>query len=567
MDWLHPEYFWAFALIPLAVALFFWAARRRAVLLRRFGDAAVMRRLAGEVSQRRRRWKAAVAVLALGFITLGLVGPRFGTQIREVKREGVDLIIALDVSLSMQAEDVAPSRLDRSKNEIKKLLDGLRGDRVGLVLFAGDAFLQCPLTTDYSAVKLFLDVANPALIPTPGTDFGAALRLSMQAFERSEESGSEGETRTRALVFISDGENHIDGVNALVDDARAAGIVMFAAGVGETEGAPIPVGRSRGQTTYKKDRQGRIVSTRLEEDMLQRLSEEGAYFRIARTASSLNKLISSLDRLEKSEFATEEFEEYDEKYQWPLAIGVLLLLFEFVFSDRVKSSEGRAPSNDLLPGLVVLALLATGCSNVTQSGRKGNAEYADDRFDEAVIAYQRGLDEFDELEPGSVPSDLYNNQGAAYYRGENPEASQNAFINSIAMAEGRDQQIRGSYNAGNAAFANDAKSVSADFFRQALLLDPQNADAKFNYEFVKRQLKREQQNQQGENEPPPKPSDYAKQLKARADALVAEQRYRDAHEIMTDGLKTDPTVKAYQTFIDRTASVADIETGKAPESL
>ena len=348
MDWLNPQYFWFFAAVPVAALLFFWSARRRLNLLARFGDTPVMARLTNSVSARRRRWKAGLLVLALGFTTLALVGPRFGTQIREVKREGVDLIIALDVSLSMQAEDVAPSRLERSKNEIKRLLDDLRGDRVGLILFAGDAFLQCPLTSDYSAVKLFLDVANPALIPTPGTDFGAALRLAMQAFDRSSETEASGESRTRALLFVSDGENHIDGINDMIQDARAAGVVMFAAGVGETEGVPIPTDRARGQTTYKKDRQGRIVSTKLEEAVLQELAEEGAYFRIARTASSLNKISSALDRLEKSEFATEEYEEYDEQYQWPLAIALLLLVGEFFVSDRVRS--GQVNDSDVLSG-------------------------------------------------------------------------------------------------------------------------------------------------------------------------------------------------------------------------
>lgn len=346
MDWLNPQYFWLFAAVPVAALLFFWSARRRLNLLARFGDSPVMARLTNTVSARRRRWKAGLLVLAVAFTTLALVGPRFGTQIREVKREGVDLIIALDVSLSMQAEDVAPSRLERSKNEIKRLLDDLQGDRVGLILFAGDAFLQCPLTSDYSAVKLFLDVANPSLIPTPGTDFGAALRLAMQAFERSSETESSDESRTRALLFVSDGENHIDGINDMIQEARAAGVVMFAAGVGETEGAPIPTGRARGQTTYKKDRQGRIVSTKLEEAVLQELAEEGAYFRIARTASSLNKITSALDRLEKSEFATEEYEEYDEQYQWPLAIGLLLLVGEFFVSDRVR--PGREGGGETL---------------------------------------------------------------------------------------------------------------------------------------------------------------------------------------------------------------------------
>lgn len=559
MGWLHPHLFWVFILVPAVALIVFWAARRRSRLLSRLGGKNATARLADSVSPRKRRWKSGVLIVAVALLCLALVGPRFGTQIREAKREGVDLIIALDVSLSMQAEDVAPNRLARSKNEIKNLLDELRGDRVGLVLFAGDAFLQCPLTTDYGAVKLFLDVANPSLIPTPGTDFVSALQMAMRAFESagSDESGEEfgGEERTRALLFVSDGENHIEGIDAALSRARASGIVIYAAGVGEMEGAPIPISERAGQTTYKKDRQGRIVSTRLHEEVLREIAKDGAYFRIARTSSSLNKIIAALDRLDKSEFGSEEFEEYDEKYQWPLALGILLLVGETLLSDRV----GRRRRLGGLATLFGAMILVSGCSGPSDDGRRGNGLYEDGRFDEATAAFQEGLNEFVDDTPDIVRSNLLNNQGAAYYRNEEPEAAQNAFINSVAMAENVAEQARGSYNAGNAAFAAGTKQLSADFFRQALLLDPENDDARFNYEFVKRQLDEEKQDEQGGgNEPPPKPSDYAKQLKAQADQLVEQHRYADANALMTDGLKIDPTIRAFQTFIDRTASVADI---------
>ncbi len=333
MDWLHPDAWWVAFAVPLVVGLFLWAALQRREALRRFGDRPLMARLAEGVSTRRRRWKAFLVVLGVALIGLALVGPRFGTKLREVKREGVDIVIALDVSLSMQAEDVAPNRLDRAKNEIKKMLGQLKGDRVGLVLFAGDAFVQCPLTTDYGAVRLFLDVADPSMIPTPGTDFGAALRVAMKAF-KSSTAEEEGEGRTRALLFVSDGENHVGGIETLIEKAREESIAIFSTGVGETEGAPIPLYRDGRRLGYKKDRQGSVVTTRLEDDALKMLAEDGAYFRIARTSSSLSKITSALDRLDKKEFGQEEFEEYEEKYQWPLAAGLFLLFAEWLVSDR-----------------------------------------------------------------------------------------------------------------------------------------------------------------------------------------------------------------------------------------
>ncbi|WP_456429619.1 vWA domain-containing protein [Rhodocaloribacter sp.] len=336
MDWLHPTYLWALAAVPLVVALFLWAAWRRREAFRRLGDLNLVTRLAS-VSTRRRRWKGGVVVLGVLFMAVALAGPRFGSRLREVKREGVDLVIALDVSLSMQAQDVAPNRLVRAKNEIKKMLGELRGDRVGLVIFAGDAFIQCPLTTDYGAVRLFLDVADPSLIPTPGTDFGAALRMALKAFEAPTEDADE--KRTRALLFVSDGENHVAGIDEIAEEARKENVVIFAAGVGETEGTLIPVYRNGRRVDYKKDREGRVVTTKLEEDALQKLAEGGAYFRIARTSSSLSKLSTALERMDKTTFGEEKFEEYEEAYQWPLALALVLLAAEVFVSDRRRRAE------------------------------------------------------------------------------------------------------------------------------------------------------------------------------------------------------------------------------------
>ena len=335
MAWLHPQYLWALAAVPLVAALFMWAAWQRRKAFQRFGESALVSKLAAAVSARRRRWKAALVVLGVLLMAVTLAGPQIGSKLREVKREGVDMIIALDVSTSMMAEDVAPNRLERAKNEIKKLLTDLRGDRVGLVIFAGDAFIQCPLTTDYGAVRLFLDVADPSLLPTPGTDFSAALQMAMQAFEAPSED--EGETRTRALLIISDGENHVAELSTIIEEARGQDIVIYATGVGEAASVPIPLYRSGRRIGYKKDLKGEVVQTRLEEEALKALAEDGAYFRIARTSSSLPEIISALERLDKTEFGADQFEEYEVKYQWPLVFALLLLLAERLVGDRRKN--------------------------------------------------------------------------------------------------------------------------------------------------------------------------------------------------------------------------------------
>ncbi|MDA1028702.1 MAG: VWA domain-containing protein [Bacteroidetes bacterium] len=338
MAWLNPIYFWTLVFVPVAIGLFFLAAWRRTILANRFGDKELVARLTASISKRRRRWKAAFRVSGLLMLALALIGPRFGTQLREVKREGIDLVIALDVSASMMAEDIAPNRLSRAKNEIKNLVGELKGDRISLVTFAGDAFIQCPLTTDYGALRLFLDVADPSLIPTPGTDFGAALKMAIQAFEAP--SGDPNtEERTKAVLFVSDGENHVADLEAIVEEARQANIVLYSAGVGELEGAPIPEYRNGRIEDYKKDRAGAVVTTKLEESVLQDLARNGSYFRIAKTSSSLPRITSALSQLDKTSYGAEEFEEYEERYQWPLLLGLILLFVEWSIPIRLRTKS------------------------------------------------------------------------------------------------------------------------------------------------------------------------------------------------------------------------------------
>ena len=346
MNWLNPTYLWALFLVPVLAALFLWAAWKRKQAASVFGESDLVRRMARTVSTRKRRWKAAILTVGFLFLTIALAGPRFGTKLKEVSREGIDLVIALDVSASMTAEDVSPNRLSRARFEIGKLLSRMTGDRVGIVLFAGDSFIQCPLTLDYSAVRLFLDISDPSLIPTPGTDFERAIETSIRAFKTGEDGEAE---RTRAILIVSDGENHIGNIDNLKSKVAENGIVLFTSGVGETAGAPIPVFSRGRRIGYKTDRNGETVQTRLEEEGLQELGSDAGYFRISRTSSSLGDFVDAISALHRSEFGTELFEEYEEKYQWPLALAFLLIAGEWWVSEKNKKpgSDYKDPQGTL----------------------------------------------------------------------------------------------------------------------------------------------------------------------------------------------------------------------------
>lgn len=336
MSWLHPTYLWLLSGVVVAVGLLMWAVWQRGRGRRRFGQAALVERLARSVRSGRRFTRGVLVVGAVAFCVVALAGPRIGTQVRDVERKGVDLVIALDVSQSMLAEDVAPNRLERAKNEIKGLVDNLSGDRVGLVLFAGDGFVQCPLTTDYDAVRLFLDVAEPSLIPTPGTNFRAAFEAASQAFNRSvaTDTAATQSPRSKALLIVSDGENHVGNIDALLGDAADAGLTVFTAGVGERDGAPVPELQNGRRMGVKRGPNGDVVRSRLEEEALTQLAASGAYFRIARTSSALSDLTSALNRLEKTSFGVERFEDYQEYFQWPLALVVFGLIAELFIMER-----------------------------------------------------------------------------------------------------------------------------------------------------------------------------------------------------------------------------------------
>ncbi len=341
MDWLHPTYAWVLLAVPVAAWLYWRAAQQRRAAREQFGGAELLEQLAPGLRPWRRRVKA---VLVGGGLFLGIValmGPRWGTEVRTVERRGVDLVVALDVSASMRAQDVPPSRLRRAKSELRSLVEHLSGDRVGLVLFAGSEFVQSPLTTDYGAFRLFLDAATPDQVSTPGTDLAAALDGALQAFGAarppSDTMTGVDQERPRALLVVSDGENHVGDLDEVRQRAQEAGITLFAAGVGTRDGARVPVFKRGRRVGVKRDQQGQVVRSRLDEAALTRLAQSGAYFRVGPTTSALSDLPAALRQMGTSTYDAEQFADYEEMYQWPLAAALLLLAIGYAIPVRRRT--------------------------------------------------------------------------------------------------------------------------------------------------------------------------------------------------------------------------------------
>lgn len=322
----HPQYLWLLAALPAMIVLYMWAAYDRRRRLARFGCPQTVRRLIPDASPRRRRLKFILLCTAFAFAVLAAARPQLGSRLREEHAEGIEMMIAVDISNSMLAEDFQPNRLERTKYAIGKLFEGLKQDRVGLVVFAGEAKVQLPITSDLRMARAFARKIDPALVSVQGTDITEALSTAMLSF-----SGNEGAKRSRALILITDGENHEGDVTAAARRAAEQGIRIFTIGIGTPEGAPIKIGGE-----YIRDEKGDMVVSKLDEALLQQLADltGGAYVRATLQDIGLEGIVDEINRMEKAELGTIRFEEYDERYRPFLAIALALLILEFALLDR-----------------------------------------------------------------------------------------------------------------------------------------------------------------------------------------------------------------------------------------
>jgi len=288
--------------------------------------------LTGTLNRKMRRTKYALWIIGIFFALLALARPQMGTKLETVKREGIDLVVCLDLSNSMLAEDVKPNRLAKAKYEIKRLVEMLQGDRVALVTFAGNAFLQCPLTTDYDAFLMLLDAVNAGSMPVQGTDISQAIETGRKAFV-------EGERKYKVMLLITDGEDNEGKALDEAEKAKDENIKIFTVGIGSPAGVPIPVYDDNGNKIgVKRDRSGNVVTTRLDEETLQRiaLATDGKYYPATPSHPELDAIISAIANMEKKEIEAKKFSHYEERFQYPLGAAILFIILAFVIPERQK---------------------------------------------------------------------------------------------------------------------------------------------------------------------------------------------------------------------------------------
>jgi len=322
-------YLYLLLLLPILVLLFLYNQYWKRKKQREFGDLELVKKLSPEQSVVKSVLKFVVLLLAFACLIIGLVNPKIGTKTETVKREGIEVVFAIDVSKSMLCEDIAPSRLEKSKQIVSQIINQLAGDRIGIVAYAGSAFPVLPITTDYSVAKMFLQSMNPGMVSSQGTSLDEAIKLSATYFD-------EDKATNKLLILISDGEDHSEGANEAAEEANNLGLKIITVGVGTPKGGPIPLKENGVIKSFKRDQNDEVVLTKLNQASLQAIAKytKGGYVNGNNTKEVLEYVKNALDNIEKTEFETEQFTDFNSQFQWFLGMGFALLYLDIFFLER-----------------------------------------------------------------------------------------------------------------------------------------------------------------------------------------------------------------------------------------
>jgi Ca-activated chloride channel family protein len=481
----HTEYLIGLAGLPILLALLWLLLQWKKMTAARMGDPALISLLIESFSSARFLVKAGIVLLAFVIIVLGAANLQKPGSMENVQRKGVDVMLVLDVSKSMLARDIKPSRLEKAKQFLLRLTDQLENDRIGLILFAGRAYLQMPLTSDHGAARMYIENASPDAVPTQGTVFGEALSMAKMAFNPKEK-------KYKSIVLVSDGEDHDPEAAKVVKELADNGVMINTVGIGSPDGSPI-----EDPTTgeLKKDAEGHTVISKLNEAELQSLATatNGQYIRLDNVDDALITMTQQLDNAEKKAMTDAEFIDYKNYFQWFLAAALLLLLAEFFLSERRrKKAVGKtaAPSIALLL-IALTATLSTSAQNGNNLVRSGNRYYKKKQLDQSLQQYQAAV-----KKAPDNPAANYN-LGNAQFRKNDYDAAAKSYDASVSHSPtDKEMQEKGLYNKGVAMVKQKKLQESIDAWKSALKLDASDSDARENLEKALMQLKQQQQQQQ-----------------------------------------------------------------------
>ena len=477
-------YLYLLAVIPMLALLRFMMTRSRKKRLRKFGDPQLVKQLMPDVS----RWRPAVKFwllqAALALIIVMLARPQLGTKISHEKRQGIETIIAMDISNSMLAQDVTPSRLDRCKMMVENLVDNFTDDKIGLIVFAGDAFIQLPITSDYVSAKMFLADIQPSLIATQGTDIALAISKAVNSFTQEEGIG-------KAIIVITDGEDHEGGAVEAAQEARKKGMRVYVLGVGSKGGAPIPDGNGG----YMKDRAGNTVMTRLNQDMCRDIAKAGggAYIHVDNNSDAQRQLDNELAKLSKKETETTVYSDFDEQFQAVGILVLLLLIAELCLLEcknpllkNVRFFKGKRHYASAILALMLVSAIPTQAQSDRSNIREGNRLFRSGKHADSEVSYRKAM----EKNPRN-PQAAYN-LGNALFAQKKDSAAVVAYQSGVQLETSAIRKAMGYHNMGVVCQSHKMFSEAIEAYKNALRLNPKDDEARYNLELCKKQQKKQQ---------------------------------------------------------------------------
>ena len=484
-----PIYLYLLALIPVLALIRFLTYRNQKKRLNKFGDPKLLRQLMPDVSRFRPSVKFWMLQGALALLIVMLARPQFGTKISNEQRVGIETIIAMDISNSMYAEDIVPSRLDRSKMMVENLVDHFTNDKIGLIVFAGDAFVQLPITSDYVSAKMFLSSIDPSMMATQGTDIARAIDMATHSFTQEEGIG-------KAIIVITDGEDHEGGALEAAKAAKDAGMRVYVLGVGSSNGAPIPI---PGTGDYMKDNTGNTVMSALNEDMCRQVAQAGggAYIHVENNSAAQDQLDNELDKLAKKETTSTVYSEFDEQFQAVAILALLLLILEICIFDRRNPLLRRLSlfGSKKRAATAVLLLVAMTASAQTdrQYIREGNKQFRIGQYDKAEVSYRKAV----ESNPKN-PQAIFN-LGNALLAQKKDSAAVQQFEQSARMESNPLRKSAAYHNMGVICQTHKMYDDAIEAYKNALRMNPNDDETRYNLVLCKH-LKKKQDDKNKQNQ-------------------------------------------------------------------